>query len=85
MNIHKKIIMLCWNIRGLGDINKCKVVRDAIRSSRCDVVLYQETKWNKVELSYMCALYPSYFDKNIVCTNAPNSAGGYLIAWNRSL
>lgn len=80
----KKLKVLSWNCRGLGNVDKCDVVQNVLRHSRCDVYMIQETKWN--ELNYQCysRLLPSFFDKNVVVVHAQNSAGGMLIAWNRS-
>jgi exonuclease III len=70
MNNFKKFKLLCWNVRGVGDIRKYKVVRDKVRESRCDVFIYQEMKWNTLDYSYVFALYPSYFECGVVSLDA---------------
>jgi exonuclease III len=36
--------VVSWNVRGLGDADKCKTVRDVLASARLDVACIQETK-----------------------------------------
>lgn len=80
----KKLSLLSWNCRGLGNLDKCLVVRNLIRSSRCDVVCLQETKWNKIDLVYIASVLPSFFERNCVYIHAIGSRGGCLISWKRS-
>lgn len=82
---HKKIRILSWNCRGLGHVDKCNVVRDVIRSARCDVCLLQETKLNEVVYKYVSRFLPSFFDMNVAYNQAFNTSGGLIIAWKRSL
>lgn len=80
----KRIKILSWNVRGLGDLKKCDIVRNTIKSSRCDVCCFQETKWNTFDpLIYATAL-PTFFEKNCVALKAINSAGGCIISWKRN-
>lgn len=80
----KKLKILCWNVRGLGDVNKCDVARNIIKNSRCDVSCMQELKWNTFDCRYVNRVLPSFFDKNCVMRIANNSKGGLLIAWKRN-
>lgn len=77
----RKFKLLSWNVRGLGCLKKCDVVRNVIRESRCDIVILQETKWNDSDLIYYLRTLPSFFNRNCVVLHANNSAGGLLIAW----
>lgn len=79
----EKMRVLNWNVRGLGCVKKINVVRDVIRTSRCDIVCFQETKWNKYDLSYYFRLLPSFFETNCVTLHAEGTAGGCLVAWKR--
>jgi len=36
--------VLSWNVRGLGDADKCKTVRDLLLSLKLDIACLQETK-----------------------------------------
>lgn len=83
LNKFRKFKVLSWNCRGLGRLEKCDVVKNVIRQSRCDVCMLQETKLNEISLNYSSAL-PSFFEKNCVVVHANNSAGGLLIAWKHN-
>ena len=80
----KKIKVLSWNVRGLGDVNKCNVVKNVIRRSRCDIVCIQETKWNKTEFVYLASVLPNFFQRSCVVIDAQGAAGGVLIAWKHA-
>ena len=81
---YKKIRILSWNCRGLGNLEKCNVVCDVIRSARCDVCLLQETKLNEVVFKYVSRFLPSFFNFNVAYNQAFNTSGGLIIAWKRS-
>lgn len=80
---YKKLQILSWNCRGLGLIEKCNVVRETIRASRCDICLLQETKLNEISLTYVMMFLPSYFSPDCVYNCANNSSGGIIIAWKK--
>lgn len=82
--LSKKFKLLSWNVRGLGGDEKCNVVRNVIKESRCDVVVFQETKCNRIDFSYVVHFLPSFFSNEVVFNLAINSAGGTLIAWRHS-
>ncbi|XP_078165576.1 uncharacterized protein LOC144560285 [Carex rostrata] len=69
---------------GLGDLEKCDVVRNTIRSSRCDVCCLQETKWNSLDPAVYATVLPTFFERNCVVLKAMNLAGGCIIAWKRN-
>lgn len=68
----------------MGCLKKCGVVRDLIRSSRCDICCLQETKWNQIDFSYVASVLPTFFARNCVSVNAADSKGGMIIAWKRN-
>lgn len=80
----KKIKILSWNVRGLGDVKKGNTVCNLIRESRCDIVCLQETKWNRLDVFQYARVLPNYFDRDWVGLNAIHSAGGCIIAWRRN-
>lgn len=73
----KKFKLLSWNVRGLGLLDKCHVVRDVLRSSRCEICCLQETKINKMEFEYVARVLPSFFEINCVYLDATESRGVY--------
>lgn len=79
----KKFKLMCWNCRGLGNPEKCNVVREAIRKSRSDLCILQETKLNAFDLTAYSRILPSYFERRCVVLDAIDSRGGCLIAWKR--
>lgn len=80
----KQFSVLSWNVRGLGCSRKCDVVRNIIKTSRCDVCLLQETKCNVMDVTVSRNFLPSFFDRETAFNLAINTAGGVLIAWKRS-
>lgn len=80
---YKKMKLLSWNCRGLGDLKKCKVVSDVIRSSRCDICMLQETKINEMSFKYVSSFLPSFFFLNCAYILARGSKGGMVIAWKK--
>lgn len=82
--ISKKLKLMYWNVRGLGSDEKCNVVRNIIKNSRCEVVLFQETKCNRIDFAYVVRFLPSFFSHDIAYNLAINSAGGMIIAWKSS-
>lgn len=76
----KKLKMLCWNVIGLEDVNKCNVVRNVVRTSRYEVCCMQEVKWNTFNFQYVNRVLPFFFNKNCAMIFANNFKGRLLIA-----
>lgn len=76
MNYMKKMKMVTWNVRGLSNLDKCTVVRNILRKSRCDVICLQETKLNEKNLDYFGVVLPSYFDRDFSVLDACGTKGG---------
>lgn len=73
--LYAKFKILSWNFRGLGLLDKCNIVRETIRCSRCDICMLQETKLNEISLSYVSNFLPSYFNTDCVFNLADNTSG----------
>ena len=43
------LLIVSWNVRGLGDSDKCKTIRDTLVSARLDVACIQETKLSRTD------------------------------------
>lgn len=82
--LSKQFKLLSWNVRGLGNDDKCRIVRNVIKNSRCDVCVLQESKCNKFDLSYIMRFIPSFFSFEVAYNLAINSAGGTFIVWKKS-
>jgi exonuclease III len=70
----KNCVVLSWNVRGLGDPDKCTIVRDVISLASPSVACLQESKL--CDLS--CLKARSFLPKNLasfLCLNADGSRG----------
>lgn len=77
--IGKKIKLISWNCRGLGDPEKCKVVCDVVRKSRGEICMFQETKINELSFNYASLFLPSFFNFEVAYTLANESKGGLIL------
>lgn len=77
------IKILNWNVRGLGDSNKCAVVKDMVCDIKPDLVCFQETKWSECSIFRVRQVCPSRF-KNFIELNAEGTRGGILLVWSSS-
>ena len=77
--------VLSWNVRGLGDSDKCKTVRDTLVSSRADIICIQESKLHEVSPSKAREFLPTPLS-DFQVVDADGLRGGLVTAWNaRSL
>ncbi|XBI19759.1 hypothetical protein VPH35_061205 [Triticum aestivum] len=75
--------ILNWNVRGLGDDDKCSLVRDVITSCCPSVVCLQETKLPSLFLFKLRSFLPASY-KDHVAMPSDGTAGGILVAWDSS-
>lgn len=68
--------IMSWNVRGLGDKNKCAIVRDAISSARPNVVCIQETKLCDVDRLKARSFLPTYLNEFQVIPADATRGGG---------
>jgi exonuclease III len=78
---HLLLKLVFWNVRGLGDNDKCSVVRDNLVSANPFVVCLQETKLASHEPVKLRAFIPPQLSESVV-VDADGSRGGLLTAWN---
>ena len=71
-----KIKILSWNVRGVNDSDKRKVIKNLIRTNRVDLVCLQETKVQDMNIEMVRSLGVGRFLKWIAL-NPEGSAGGY--------
>jgi len=74
-----------WNVRGLGDPDKCTVVKDALVASAPSVICLQETKLSDLSRFKAHSFLPPHFTDTIQFVRAAGSCGGILTAWNTNL
>ena len=77
-----KIKILSWNVRGVNDSDKTKVIKNLIRTNRVDLVCLQETKVQDMNIEMVRSLGVGRFLKWIAL-NAEGSAGGILLFWDK--
>ncbi|TVU18766.1 hypothetical protein EJB05_34879, partial [Eragrostis curvula] len=77
----KLIRVVSWNVRGLGESDKCTNVRDALSSLTPSILCIQETKLATLDRFKACTFLPAGFT-SIERIDADGSRGGILTAWN---
>ena len=77
-----KIKILSWNVRGVNDSEKRKVIKNLIRTNRVDLVCLQETKVQEMNVDMVRSLGVGRF-LNWTALNAKGSAGGILLYWDK--
>ena len=77
-----KIKILSWNVRGVNDSEKRKVIKNLIRTNRVDLVCLQETKVQEMNVDMVCSLEVGRF-LNWTALNAEGSVGGILLYWDK--
>lgn len=80
---YKKFKLISWNVRGLGNPDKCRVVCDVIRKSRGDICMLQETKLNDMNFNYVSLFLPTFFNFEVAYKLANGSKGGMVVAWKK--
>ena len=78
-----KIKILSWNVRGVNDLDKRKVIKNFLRSQRADLVCLQETKVQEMNINMVRSLGVGRC-LNWKALNAEGSAGGILLLWDNS-
>ena len=81
---NRNLSILCWNVRGLGDSEKCGVVKDAIVSANPSIICLQETKLHSIEKCKAKTFLPPKLADNFCFLPAVGSKGGVLTAWDCS-
>ena len=64
-NIFKNFVVVSWNVRGLGNPDKCAVVKDALVASTPSVICLQETKLSDLKCFKTHSFLPPHFTNSI--------------------
>ncbi|CAN6236003.1 unnamed protein product [Urochloa humidicola] len=80
----KNFTVMSWNVRGLGDADKCDVVHDALTAASPSVICIQETKLHDVTAPKARSFLPPSYARSLHFIGAAGSRGGILTAWNES-
>ena len=71
-----KVKILSWNVRGVNDFDKRKVIKNFIRAQKADLVCLQETKVQEMNKT-MCLGVGCFLDWKAL--NAEGTTGGILL------
>ncbi|RVX11718.1 Transposon TX1 uncharacterized 149 kDa protein [Vitis vinifera] len=74
--------LLSWNVRGVNDRSKRKVIKSVIRSQKVDLFCIQETKMQVMSEEVVRSLGPGR-SLDWKALNAMGTAGGVLICWEK--
>lgn len=72
------MIILSWNVRGMGNPERRMVIKDVIKSNKVKIALIQESKLNSMSDRIIREVWG---DKptNWICVDAVGSAGGIIL------
>ena len=72
--------IITWNIRGLNDKSKQRILRDCIKEESPDILMLQETKCAGMEAKniFQCI----WKGCNYIHTDSAGASGGLAILWN---
>ena len=76
-----KIKILSWNVRGVNDRNKRKIIKALISSQKVDLVCLQETKMTEMSLGLVQSLGVGRF-LEWEALNARRAAGRVVVFWD---
>lgn len=82
--LEQKCVTLSWNVRGLNNPARRKVVRDLVRDQGCSIVCLQETKLEAVTAQVVEETLGPNFADNFAFLPAVGTRGGVLIAVDRN-
>ena len=75
--------LLDWNVRGLGDENKCSLVHDVLTSCQPSIACFQETKLEAAPTIKLRSFLPTNFNNHAIMPSM-GSSSGLLVAWDTS-
>lgn len=84
MNYNTNLNILSWNVRGLNERNKRLAVRQSILLERPDIITFQETKMQSIDVAQFREMCGRRLDQ-YVTVPAQGTRGGILIAWRQSM
>lgn len=75
------MILVSWNVRGVGNLLKRRCVKDALCDLHPDWIGLQETKLSSVDSSVIAELV-GWPDFGFATSPSIKSAGGFICCWN---
>lgn len=74
--------ILSWNIRGLGSRLKKRFASKIIRSKKPDIILFQESKLEKLERGTAIRIWGDA-EMDYVIAESEGASGGLITMWNK--
>jgi exonuclease III len=81
----RRFHVVSWNVRGLGDSDKCNVVRNVLSDAKPSFICIQESKLSEVNFFKAQSFLPRPLSSSSVLRPADGSRGGLITAWAPSL
>lgn len=81
---NRSLSILSWNVRGLGDSEKCVTVRDAIQAATPTVVCLQESKLQDISLFKVRTFLPIKLATSFDFAPSSGARGGMVTAYDAS-
>ena len=75
-----KCLILNWNVRGLNNKARRKVVKDLVQDTKCTIVTLQETKLQSINAADISETLGERFSKHFAYLPAQGTRGGVLVA-----
>ena len=79
-----RIKILCWNVRGLNDSEKRKLIKGVVRNQKPDLVCLLETKVKEMSQQLVNSVGIGRF-LNWASVDARGTAGGLLLLWDNRI
>ena len=76
----QKCLILDWNVRGLNNKARRKVVKDLVQDTKCTIAALQETKLSLINETDIIETLGVRFSKQFAYLPAQGTRGGALIA-----
>ena len=76
-----RIKILCWNVQGLNDCEKRKLIKGVVRNQRPNLVCLLETKVKDLSMQMVKSIGVGRF-LNWASVDARGAAGGILLFWD---
>ena len=76
-----RIKILCWNVRGLNDFEKRKLIKEVVRNQKPDLVCLLETNVKEMSLKMVKSVGVGRF-LNWASMDAKGVAGGLILFWD---
>lgn len=86
MNLsNRSFYIVSWNVSGLGDSDKCSIVRNALCDAKPLIVYHQETKLESIDIFKAKSFLPTNLASTFVLAPVDGTRGGILTAWDPAL